>query len=368
MKQLMSFIRKEFYHILRDKTTMMILLGIPIIQMILFGFALTTEVKNTQVAVLAPTNDEAAQHIINKLEASAYFDVTEQIHSTSEIQPIFRDAKAKLIVVFEDHFGDKLRHNGVAHVQLIADATDPNAATSFSFYATNIIAGYQQELMGENKNPYQITPEVKMLYNPQMIGAFNFVPGVLGMILILICAMMTSIAIVREKEKGTMEILLVSPMKPIYTILSKITPYFVLSCINFITIMLLSVFVLKVPIEGSLLSLTVVSLLYIFVSLALGLLISTVATTQIAAMLISGMGLMMPVMLLSGMIFPVESMPAPLQFISNIIPARWYISAVKAVMIQGLGFSAILKEMGVLALMATVLVTISLKKFKVRLE
>ena len=165
----MSFIRKEFYHILRDKTTMMILLGIPIIQMILFGFALTTEVKNTQIAVLAPTNDEAAQRIINKLNASAYFDVAEQIHSTSEIQPIFRDAKAKLIVVFEDHFGEKLRHNGVAHVQLIADATDPNAATSFSFYATNIIAGYQQELMGEAKNPYQITPEVKMLYNQQIL-------------------------------------------------------------------------------------------------------------------------------------------------------------------------------------------------------
>lgn len=368
MKQLMSFIRKEFYHILRDKTTMMILLGIPIIQMILFGFALTTEVKNTQIAVLAPSNDEAAQRIINKLEASAYFDVTEQIRSTNEIQPIFRDARAKLVVVFEDNFGEKLRHNGVAHVQLIADATDPNAATSFSFYASNIIAGYQQELMGDVKNPYQITPEVKMLYNPQMIGAFNFVPGVLGMILILICAMMTSIAIVREKEKGTMEILLVSPMKPIYTILSKITPYFVLSCINFITIMLLSVFVLQVPIAGSLMSLIVVSLLYIFVSLALGLLISTVATTQIAAMLISGMGLMMPVMLLSGMIFPVENMPVALQVISNIIPARWYITAVKAVMIQGLGFEAILKEIVILAFMATVLVAISLKKFKVRLE
>jgi len=368
MKQLLSFIRKEFYHILRDKTTMLILLGIPIVQIILFGFALTTEVKNTQIAVLAPTNDDASQRIVDKLNASAYFDVTEHIHSTNEIQPIFRDAKAKLVVVFEDHFAEKIRHNGVAHIQLIADATDPNAATSFTFYATNIITGYQQELMGETKNPYQITPEVKMLYNPQMIGAFNFVPGVLGMILILICAMMTSIAIVREKEKGTMEILLVSPMKPIYTILSKITPYFVLSCINFATIMLLSVFVLKVPIAGSFLSLVVVSLLYIFVSLALGLLISTITNTQIAAMLISGMGLMIPVMLLSGMIFPIENMPLPLQIVSNIIPARWYIAAVKAVMIQGLGFSAILKEMGVLTLMATILVTISLKKFKVRLE
>ena len=347
---------------------MMILLGIPVIQMILFGFALTTEVKDSQVVTLAPTHDEASQRIIDRINASTYFDVIGEIHNNSEVEGVFRDGKAKLVMVFEDHFGDKLRHSGTAHIQLVADATDPNAATSFTFYAQNIINGYQQDLMGETKNPYQITPEVKMLFNPQMVGAYNFVPGVLGMILILICAMMTSIAIVREKEKGTMEILLVSPMKPIYTILSKITPYFVLSCINFASIMVLSYFVLKVPIAGSFALLVFVSLLYIFVALALGLLISTLAQTQIAAMLISGMGLMIPVMLLSGMIFPVENMPLPLQIFSNIIPARWYIQAVKAIMIEGLGITYIWKEIAVLSLMAVVLVTISMKKFKVRLE
>jgi ABC-2 type transport system permease protein len=368
MKQLLSFIRKEFYHILRDKTTMMILLLMPIIQIILFGFALTTEVKDTQVAVLVPTNDEASSRIIDKLNASAYFDVVARIHTTDEIQPVFRDAKAKLVVVFEDHFGEKLRHNGTAHIQLLADATDPNAATSFTFYASNIINSYQQELMGENKNPYQITPEVKMLFNPQMKSSFNFVPGVLGMIMLLICAMMTSIAIVREKEMGTMEILLVSPMKPIYIILSKITPYFVLSCVNFATIMVLSVFVLGVPIAGSFMSLVAVSLLYIFVSLSFGLLVSTITHSQQAAMLVSGMGLMIPVMLLSGMMFPIENMPLPLQLLSNIVPAKWYIRAVKAIMIEGLGITSVLKEVGVLCLMGIVLVTISLKKFKVRLE
>lgn len=368
MKQLLSFIRKEFYHILRDRTTMMILLLMPVIQIILFGFALTTEVKDTQVAVLAPTNDEASSRIIDKLNASAYFDVVAKIHNTAEIRPMFRDGKAKLVVVFEDHFAEKLRQNGKAHIQLIADATDPNAATSFTFYASNIIASYQRELMGQTTNPYQITPEVKMLYNPQMIGAFNFVPGVLGMIMLLICAMMTSIAIVREKEMGTMEILLVSPMKPIYTILSKITPYFVLSFVNFATIMLLSVYVLKVPVAGSFISLVFVSLLYIFVSLSLGLLVSTLTNSQQAAMLISGMGLMIPVMLLSGMIFPIENMPLPLQWFSNIVPARWYISAVKTIMIKGLGITAVLKEVAVLSFMSLVLVGISLKKFKVRLE
>lgn len=347
---------------------MMILLGIPVIQMILFGFALTTEVKNTQIVVLAPTYDEASERIISRLNSSTYFDVVGRIAGNNEINTVFRDGKAKLMVVFEDHFGEKLRHDGKAHIQLIADATDPNAATTFSFYASNIINDYQQDLAGVNRNPYRITPEVKMLYNPQMIGAYNFVPGVLGMIIILICAMMTSIAIVREKEKGTMEILLVSPMKPIYSILSKLAPYFVLSCVNFATIILLSVFVLKVPITGSFGTLVLVSLLYIFVSLALGLLISTLASTQLAAMLISGMGLMMPVMLLSGMIFPVENMPVWLQVISNIVPARWYIEAVKAIMIQGLGFMAVWKELSILAFMAFVLIIVSMKKFKVRLE
>jgi len=368
MKQLLSFIRKEFYHILRDRTTMMILLLMPIIQIILFGFALTTEVKNTEVAVLAPTNDDASNRIIDKINASAYFDVVARIHKTEEIQPIFRDAKAKLIVIFEDHFDEKLRKTGKAHIQLLADATDPNAATSFTFYASNIIASYQKELMGAGGNPYQIIPEVKMLYNPQMVGAFNFVPGVLGMILILICAMMTSIAIVREKEMGTMEILLVSPMKPIYIILSKITPYFVLSCINFTTTILLSVFVLKVPIVGSLSSLVVVSLLYIFLSLSIGLLVSTITNSQQAAMLISGMAFMIPVMLLSGMMFPIENMPVALQIISNIVPAKWYISAVKAIMIEGLGITSVLKEVGVMSLMIVILITISLRKFKIRLE
>lgn len=368
MKQLMSFVRKEFYHIFRDKTTVLILLGIPVIQMILFGFALTTEVKNTQIVVLAPAYDEVSDKIIQKLDNSQYFNVAGRINSSSEIESVFKSDEAKLIVVFENDFGKNLIHNGKAHIQLIADATDANAATTFTFYASNIINDYQLQLSGSNSGAYRINPEVRMLYNPQMISAFNFVPGVLGMILILICAMMTSIAIVREKEKGTMEILLVSPMKPIYSILSKLAPYFVLSCINFASIILLSVYVLDVPVVGHLGTLIFVSLLYIIVSLSIGMLISTLVTTQLAAMLISGMGLMLPVMLLSGMIFPVENMPEWLQFISNVIPARWYIEAVKSVMIQGLGFTDIVKEMSILTFMAVVLILVSLKKYKVRLE
>ena len=213
-----------------------------------------------------------------------------------------------------------------------------------------------------------IVPQVKLLYNPQMKSAYNFVPGVMGLILMMICAMMTSISIVREKETGTMEVLLVSPVKPLFIILAKAVPYFVLSFVNLITILLLSVYVLHVPVAGSLFWLVVVSLLFIFVSLALGLLISTVTHTQVAAMLVSGLMLMMPTMLLSGMIFPVESMPVILQSISTVIPARWYIQAVRKLMIEGVDISLVLTEIGILAVMAVLLITVSFKKFKNRLE
>ena len=200
-----------------------------------------------------------------------------------------------------------------------------------------------------------------------MKGAYNFVPGVMGLILILICAMMTSVGIVREKEMGTMEILLVSPMKPVYIILAKAVPYLLLSMVNITTILLLSYFLLEVPIMGILFSLVMVTVLYIIVSLCLGLLISTVADTQQAAMLISGMALMLPVMLLSGMMFPIENMPKLLQWLSNIVPAKWYIIAVKDIMIKGLSITSVLKETGILILMAFVLITISVKRFKIRL-
>ena len=221
-----------------------------------------------------------------------------------------------------------------------------------------------QEMLPPGVRTSAIVPQVKWLYNPQMKSAYNFVPGVMGLILMMICAMMTSISIVREKETGTM----VSPVKPLFIILAKAVPYFVLSFVNLITILLLSVYVLHVPVAGSLFWLVVVSLLFIFVSLALGLLISTVTHTQVAAMLVSGLMLMMPTMLLSGMIFPVESMPVILQSISTVIPARWYIQAVRKLMIEGVDISLVLTEIGILAVMAVLLITVSFKKFKNRLE
>jgi ABC-2 type transport system permease protein len=347
---------------------MLILLGMPVIQLILFGFAITNEVKNAKIVIFDPSKDVATQRIARQLDASQYFSVVRYVNSQQELKQAFQDGNIGMAVVFEERFSENLLHTGKAQLQLLTDATDPNTATQLVQYASSIVGDYQQELMAQNKVPYLIQPEAKLLYNPQMKAAYNFVPGVLGMILMLICAMMTSIAIVREKELGTMEILLVSPMKPIYIILAKAVPYLALSTVNLITVLLLSIFVLNVPLAGSLFWLVVVSLLFIFVSLSIGLLVSTLVNSQMAAMLVSVLAMMLPVILLSGMIYPIENMPAVLQWISNIVPARWFISAVKGLMIKGVGIVAVGKEVAILFVMVVLLITVSMKKFKIRLE
>jgi ABC-2 type transport system permease protein len=368
MNQFLVFIKKEFYHIFRDKLTLWILLGLPVLMLSLFGFAITTEVKNARMAIYDPSRDAATSTIIQKLSANDYFIFERFLDSPQEIETVFKTGEVGLVIVFSENFYENMLHTGDASVQLITDGTDPNTAVTLTNYATNIIKAYQQELASLNNVPYQIAPEVKLLYNPQMKGAYNFVPGVMGMILMLICAMMTSISIAREKEKGTMEVLLVSPMKPLTIILAKAVPYLALSLVNLTTILLFSVFVLKVPITGSLTVLISLSVVFIFVCLALGLLISTMVNSQLVALLISGMALMAPIILLSGMIFPVENMPIFLRIPAEVIPARWYIVANKKVMIKGLGFESIIKELLILGSMAVFLIAVSLKKFKNRLE
>ena len=362
MKQFWAFIKIEFFHNFRDRRTMLILLGMPVLQIILFGFAITTELNHSRVAVLDPSKDAVTTRITERIDENRYFSVVKELSSASDIETVFRHDEADIVVAFTPDFDANLS-TGEAGIQLVVDATDPNTG--------NMMAGYVQGIVGQAlQSGTQSSPIVQthLLFNPQMKSAYNFVPGVMGLILMLICAMMTSISIVREKETGTMEVLLVSPIRPIFIILAKAVPYLVLSCVNLATILLLSVYVLHVPVEGSLWTLSFLSLLLIAVALSLGLLISCVVQNQVAAMIVSGMGLMMPVMLLSGMIFPIESMPAVLQWISNIIPARWYIQAVKKVMIEGLGMAAVWHEALILSGMAALLIGLSLKKFKERLE
>lgn len=366
MKQFRSFIRKEFLHILRDRRTMLIVLCMPIVQIVLFGFAITNEVKDARVAVLDLSQDVETQRIKQRIEASTYFSLIDELKDYRQIEDVFKKGKVNMVIVFSENFSDNLLHTGEASIQLIADGSEPNQASTQVGYISQILNSYQQELMKQYHVPIQIKPVTRMLYNPQSIDTYNFVPGVMGIIMILICAMMTSIAIVREKEMGTMEILLASPVKPIHIILAKMTPYMVLSLINLTSILLLATFVLGVPL-GNLFWLVVLSILFIFLSLSLGLLISTLVQTQAAAMLISAMGLLLPTILLSGIIFPIESMPDILQYLSAIVPARWYISALRRLMIQGVSVQYVLQEFVILSFMALVLLTISLKKFKIRL-
>ena len=374
MNQFLSFVRKEFCHILRDKRTLLILLVMPVVEIILFGFALSTDVRNIRLGILDPSNDVATRHIIQDMDASKYFTVNLVFNTPEEIEDAFRKNKIDMVIVFEDKFYERVTHEGSASVQLLADGTNPNTANIGVGYATNIIMAYQMRLAqksafsGASSTTIRIVPNIKMLYNPQMKAAYTFVPGVMGMILMLICSVMTSIAIVREKERGTMEVLLVSPVKPISIILSKTVPYLVISIVNMITIFLLSIFVLKVPVSGSMAWLIIVSILFIFVSLSLGMLISSIVKTQVAAMLFSGIGMMLPGMLLSGLMFPIENMPLLLQWISYMVPAKWYITAVKCIMIQGLDISYCLTELYVLLGMAVLFIFISLKRFKYRLE
>lgn len=372
MKQFLSFVKKEFFHILRDKRTILILLVMPIVQIILFGFALSTEIRNIRVGVYDPSNDLLTQQVVRRFDANDYFTVGKMLTSAAQADEAFRRDEIDVALVFGVNFRENFLHSGVADLQVLADGTDPNTANIVTGYAANMVRMLNMELAAENPGQalpaWQIEPRVKLLFNPQMKSAYNFVPGVMGLILMLICAMMTSISIVREKERGTMEVLLVSPMKPLWIIIAKAVPYLLLSAVNLLTILLLSVFVLEVPVAGSLFWLTVISLIYIFTALALGLLISSVVDTQIAAMLASSLVLMMPVMVLSGMIFPVENMPAVLRWLSAIIPARWYIDAVKKIMIEGSGFVFFYKELLILSGMAVFLLALSFGKFKNRLE
>ncbi len=367
MKQFLTFIKKEFAHVLRDRKTLLILFGLPVVQIIIFGFALSNEVKNSRIIIVDHAKDEVSTQIIGRLVASRYFDIEEQAVSNREIEKIFKKGKVKLAVVFPADLSSDLQRFNKADIQVIADASDPNSANTLTNYLAAIVADYQAELSIDQGKPLQIASEIRMLYNPQLKGAHNFVPGVMALVLMLVCVMMTSVSIVREKELGTMEILLVSPFRPALVILSKAIPYLLLSLVNVTTILLLSVFVLDLPVKGSIFLLFGESTLFIITSLALGLFISVRAQTQQTAMLISMMGMLLPTLLFSGFMFPIENMPVALQYISNAVPAKWYYIIVKSIMIKGLGFSAIWRETLILFVITLFFLFVSFKNFKIRL-
>lgn len=360
MKEIAAFIKKEFLHIFRDVRTMMIVLVLPVVQILLFGFAMSTEVNNAVVDILGDANDPHVQMIVQRIDNNPYLETGAYLSTEAEMDARLRKGKSKAVVCFERNFNRKSEKDGRATIKVICDGSDPNTA--------QMVGNYIQGVVNEDIDSGASVQAVQMMYNPAMNSSYNFVPGVMGLILMLICSMMTAVSIVREKEFGTLELVLVSPVKPFWIIISKLIPYLVLSVVNFASIILLARFVMGVPIRGSLVLMSVSSLLFVGASLGLGLLISTISRTQQTAMLLCGMGLTMPTMMLAGIIFPCESMPVALQLISDIIPAKWYIIIIKRIMIQGVGFAAIAKEFIILAGMMILLLWFSIKRFKTRLQ
>jgi ABC-2 type transport system permease protein len=367
MKQFATFLSKEFAHVLRDRKTLLILFGMPIMQILIFGFALTNEVKNAKIIVVDNAKDIATQQIISRIEASRYFEIEEAMMNAQEIERSFQKGIIKMAIVFPSDFNENLLHQNTAQVQIIADASDPNTANMLTNYVSSIVQDFQRDIDYTNVTPYQIQPQTRMLYNPQLKGVHNFVPGVIALVLMLVCVMMTAVSIVREKETGTMEVLLVSPFKPIMVMVSKAVPYLILSLINVASILLLSVFVLEMPVNGSILLLFAESTLFITTCLTLGIFISVKTNSQQVAMLISLMGMLLPTILFSGFMFPIENMPKALQLFSNIVPAKWFYIIVKSIMIKGVGISGIWKETLILFGITLFLLAVSLKNFKIRL-
>jgi len=369
MKRFLGFVVKEFRHIFRDVRTLIILFGLPVIMIILFGYVVTNELKDVRVAVLDFSKDETSGALLNTLFSSGYFIRAVDLSSEKEIEDIFRSGEALEVVILEPNFGEKLVREKRAAVRIIADASNANSAQLAASYTQAIIAGWLASQIGNGSQPvYQVSPVPRMFYNEEMRGVHMFVPGLMALILMLISALMTSITITREKEMGTMEALLVSPLRPMEIILGKVTPYILLSFVNAVTIIILGFFVFRVPLAGSLFLLLAECMLYITLALSLGVFISTVARSQQMAMIISLLGLMLPTILLSGFIFPIDNMPRILQWFSCVMPARWFIIVIKNIMLKGTGILFVWKETLILLAMTLFFMINAIKRFKTRLE
>lgn len=368
MKRFLGFVRKEFYHILRDPRTLLILFGMPLVQILLFGYAVTNEIKEARIAILDQAGDRASQAITEKLLASGYFLLADNLTHREEIPGAFESGAIKMAVILPEGLEADLQRGETATVQFLADATDPNTANTLVTYASQIVMDYQRKQLPPGaSSPIQIELSSEMRYNPELKGVYLFVPGLITIILMLVSAMMTSISITREKELGNMEVLLVSPLAPMQIILGKVVPYILLAMANAVLILVVGYYVFGVPIVGSLGFLLAEALLFVISALSLGILISTVAKTQQVALLLSLMGLMLPTILLSGFMFPIDNMPVALQVISHLIPARWFIEIVKGVMLMGLGISDLWVQTLILVGFTVFFLGLSIKRFQLRL-
>lgn len=346
---LRPIIHKEILHLLRDPRTLLIAVFMPVVLLLLFGFAISTEVNDVRVAAVVSNHTDRTRDICIRLQTNPYITFR-GMSSYNDIDRLLRTSEVDAVVVLEPD-GAYLRS------QIVTDGSNTILAQSARAYIGSIVAG--------NLSRNEVV-QTHILYNPQLKSAYNFVPGILGMIFILICAILTSVSIVSERESGTMDLLLVSPVRPRTVILGKLVPYFMLSCIILSLMLAISYTALGLPFSAGVINVILISLIYIIMSLSIGLLVSTLVSTEVAALIVSAIVFMIPVLMLSGMIFPIDNMPEVLQWVSCVVPARWYVAAMRKIMIQDLPFAAVAREVIILVAMTLFFLTLAVRKFKSR--
>jgi len=369
MNQLWIFIKKETIHIVRDIRTLTVLLIMPLAQILIFGYVITTEVNNARIGIYDKANDFTSRQVTDRMVSSGYFNVEKYFRNEQEMKEALRRGEIRMAVVFPAEFGNSLVSPDGANIQFIADASEANTAQILVNYAQGIVSDYAAEInLKGSVHAIPVTIEARMFYNPGLKGVFMSVPGIMAMILILVSAMMTSISITREKEYGSMEVLLISPLRPWQIILGKVAPYIILSFINAVSILAVGILVFKVSMEGSWLLLSLVNLIYIMLSLSLGIFISSISKTQMVAMFISLFALLLPTILLSGFIYPIENMPVLLQWLCSVLPPRYYVQSVKSIMFKADNIMLIWKELLIMSGFLVAFLLLSIKNFKIRLS
>ncbi len=374
MKALRGLLLKEWYHILRDRRTLAVLILMPLVQVVLFGYAIRTDVEDVRLVVVDPTPDATTLALRSRFDATGTFHIVAVLRTTDALEAWFQRGDAQGAVLIEPRFGERLARGLPAHVHVIGDATEPNTGSTVQAYTSNVIQGFERELRGRaapgvrTAGAIRIEPEVRTRFNPTRQSTNLFVPGLMAFVLTIISTIMTAISISREKETGTMEALLVSPLRPWQIIVGKVSPYLAVGIVSVSTVLVEARLVFHVPVRGSVLLLLGEGVLFILVSLSLGIMISARTSSQRVAMLGALVGTMLPTILLSGFIFPVDSLPDVLRWASAAMPARWFVTIARAIMLKGTGIAYLWRETLILAGMALALLTIATRSFHVRMD
>ncbi len=365
MKELRIILKKEFIHIIRDKITLALVLAMPVALVLLFGFTISTDIRNAKISVLDLSKDSQSKILINDLSASGYFQIVSYPENEAEIDSDFKNKGIKLAIIIPTRFEESLSKERNATLQVINDVSDLNVASILNNYVRSVVYNFTEQYNSSvESSAFQVT--AKMLYNPELNSVYMFVPGIITLIMVLVTALMSSITLAREKETGTMQMLLITPVKKIYIIIGKVIPYMLISLLSTITIIVISVTVFKMPVNGDLAMLFALCIIFMLTAASFGMLISSISRTQVDAMMITMMGLFLPTVLLSGFLFPLNSMPMFFQVIANLFPAKWFILSIKDVMIKGSGLADIWMYLLILFAMAVVFILFSIKRLDKR--